>query len=797
VKDELGRKNITEANDETLKIIAERSPDPVIIHDGERVLYANPKALEYVSPEDLMKRRLADFIHPDHRAIAVERISKVLRGEVVKPYEELFILPDGREVWFETNPTPITFRGKRAVLLILRDVTARKRTEERYRDFFDNSLDIIAVTDLKGNFIEVNKAFEETFGYTREEVRGRNFAEVLKLSKEVADEIFRAYNKAFRERKNLYGLLFKVKRKDSREIFVEGNVRLLWEGSKIIGFVGNFRDVTERIELEERLKESEEFHRSLIEESIAPVAILQNGVFVYVNKAFEEITGYRKEEIIGKSPFKFIHPEDIDIVAEKYQRLISGKDDVEFHDFRILSKSGQEIWARVRGTRITFKNEPAVAITGIDITELKEIQNKLKESKEKYRSIFNFSPLAIIVFDDKGRIVDWNKMAEEIFGWKREEALGNDIIELLVPEPLKGQMRQIAKRILKGEIYTHSINENLTKDGRIITCEWHNTIYRDAKGRIYGISIALDVTDKIKMERELKESEERYRAVFTHSPILIAILDKEGRFVGANPAMVKSIGENPIGKALSEIFPMDVAERRLRHLKKAFEEDVLVEFEDERSGKHFINSYLPIEVKGEKHSLVIAQDITELRKLNKLLRKMVEVNEAIVRINDREELVKKIEEILSDYSAKFVEKPVEGECLEIRHGEKTYGFLCVKNVDEEMKPLLRTLADDIAFALKSMEDAEKREEMLKQLVENIRTLAYLVDRIRNPLAAIRAFTEIYIEDEEVRNKIFQQIERIVEIVGNLDVSWTKSEKIAKMEKEIYDISKIEEEFRRV
>uniref|UniRef100_A0A7C3RDT5 Signal transduction histidine kinase dimerisation/phosphoacceptor domain-containing protein n=1 Tax=Archaeoglobus fulgidus TaxID=2234 RepID=A0A7C3RDT5_ARCFL len=102
-------------------------------------------------------------------------------------------------------------------------------------------------------------------------------------------------------------------------------------------------------------------------------------------------------------------------------------------------------------------------------------------------------------------------------------------------------------------------------------------------------------------------------------------------------------------------------------------------------------------------------------------------------------------------------------------------------MDEEMEPLLMTLTDNIAFAFKSMEDEEKREEMFKQLVENIKTIAYLVDRIRNPLAAIRGFTEIYIEDEEVRSKIFEQIERIVEIVRNLDISWSESERIAGFE----------------
>uniref|UniRef100_A0A7C3RDX5 Uncharacterized protein n=1 Tax=Archaeoglobus fulgidus TaxID=2234 RepID=A0A7C3RDX5_ARCFL len=73
-------------------------------------------------------------------------------------------------------------------------------------------------------------------------------------------------------------------------------------------------------------------------------------------------------------------------------------------------------------------------------------------------------------------------------------------------------------------------------------------------------------------------------------------------------------------------------------------------------GKYFFNFFLPIEIEGEKRCLVIAQEITELRRLNKLLRELLEVNESIVRIRDREELVKRIEEILSDYSAKIVEK---------------------------------------------------------------------------------------------------------------------------------------------
>ncbi|MDI9642224.1 MAG: PAS domain S-box protein [Archaeoglobaceae archaeon] len=521
-------------NYEIFKTIAERSPDPIVIFNAERILYTNPKALEYAKSEAKGIKRILDLVRPDYQSIALERMRRVLKGEKTEPAEYPCIMPDRREVWFETNSMLINFKGEPAILLILRDVTEKKIIEKKleesgkkYKEFFDNSLDIIAVTDLNGHFIEVNKAFEIAFGYTNEEVKGRDFAEVLRLEKSVANEIFRSYNRAFRERRDLRGLVFEVKRKDGRRIIVEGNIRLLCEKEKIIGFVGNYRDVT----------------------------------------------------------------------------------------------------------------------------------------------------------------------------------------------------------------------------------------------------------DRIRLEKKLKESEERYRKIFEFSPVLIALVDEKGIFIEANRAMVKSVGLDPVGKSHYDLFTKEVAERRTKYVKEAIEKDKIIVFQDQRNGRFFFNQYIPLELEGKKHCLIISQELTELLRLNKFLRQIIEVGETLARFRDRKALIEKVETILSEYSARISNKPEE-VYFRIGYKGENYGYLCVKFAGEEERKLLKTLADDLALAFKSIEDENKKKELYERLSENIRTIAYLVDKIRNPLAVVLAYAEIMIEDRKAKEKVVQQIDRIVEIMRELDTSWLKSEELA-------------------
>ncbi|MEM1672224.1 MAG: PAS domain-containing protein [Archaeoglobaceae archaeon] len=145
--------------------------------------------------------------------------------------------------------------------------------------------------------------------------------------------------------------------------------------------------------------------------------------------------------------------------------------------------------------------------------------------------------------------------------------------------------------------------------------------------------------------------------MFENSPALIALLNEDGIFIEANQAMIRSIGMNPVGKSHYDLFPREVAERRSSYLKMAIEENKMVVFQDERENRFFFNQYIPIELEGKKHCLIISQEITEILKLNELLREVIEVHEAINKIKDPEMLIAKVEEILSGYSAKISDTP--------------------------------------------------------------------------------------------------------------------------------------------
>jgi PAS domain S-box-containing protein len=108
-----------------------------------------------------------------------------------------------------------------------------------------------------------------------------------------------------------------------------------------------------------------------------------------------------------------------------------------------------------------------------------------------------------VVWDINARVIDWNKKAEALFGWAREEVIDNNFFDFLIPEKDRPRVKDVVNILLKGELQSHSINDNLTKDGRIITCEWNNSPLHDNDGNIIGaISLGLDITERKQVEEE-------------------------------------------------------------------------------------------------------------------------------------------------------------------------------------------------------------------------------------------------------------------------------------------------------
>ena len=132
------------------------------------------------------------------------------------------------------------------------------------------------------------------------------------------------------------------------------------------------------------------------------------------------------------------------------------------------------------------------------------VKEALRRSEERYHNVYNTAPLAFVIWDRDCRITDWNECAEKFFGWSREEVIGRNFFEFLIPQRTRPHVEEIVASLLRGELPNTSINENLTKGGEIVLCEWNNSILYDSEGRVEGaISLALDITDRRRSEEAL------------------------------------------------------------------------------------------------------------------------------------------------------------------------------------------------------------------------------------------------------------------------------------------------------
>ncbi|MCB2297398.1 ATP-binding protein [Clostridium tagluense] len=142
-----------------------------------------------------------------------------------------------------------------------------------------------------------------------------------------------------------------------------------------------------------------------------------------------------------------------------------------------------------------------------EVLERAKVDKALQKSEELYRNVYENSPLAFGILDKNFKFIDWNKRAEEIFIWSKEEVIGKRFMDFLVPKEINHSINDLAKKIIDAEIKDITCTENITKDGRILFCEWHNSMLHDEKGNLIGfISMALDKTENIKAEKEVTEA---------------------------------------------------------------------------------------------------------------------------------------------------------------------------------------------------------------------------------------------------------------------------------------------------
>jgi PAS domain S-box-containing protein len=388
-----------------------------------------------------------------------------------------------------------------------------KELEKRYKLFYDYAPLPYQSLDENTNIIDVNQAWLDFLGYDKEEVIGKCFGEFLVLK---SREMLTSRFSHFKEVGIIRDVEYEIVRKNGNHsiIWLDGRVEYDKSG-KVKQAHCFFKDITERKKAEEELKESEEKFRSIAEQSFMSIYIIQDGLFKYFNQRTTEVSGYSREEIQNWEPFEYakvVHPEDRDFVFEQSKKKQAGdKDVISNYQYRIIKKTGEIAWLDLFSKTINYMGKPADMVMSEDITKKIEAEQKLKESQEKYKYLFDNAQVGLYwsrVTD--GKFIECNETFAKLFGYDtREECLADYVATEHYVDP--HQRDEILDAIRNyNEVRGYEILVT-KRDGTPIWLSISARMFEN-ENRIEGA--AIDITKRKKAEQELVESEERYRKAY-------------------------------------------------------------------------------------------------------------------------------------------------------------------------------------------------------------------------------------------------------------------------------------------
>ena len=576
-----------------------------------------------------------------------------------------------REIATETRKIPIHTNGRvRWIVTILRDITAHMATEKRLRESekrFRETADLLPTVvvefDTEGLVTYVNDYGYQMLGYRPADVeQGFRIPWLLPPDEQAkhAERVGRLVEEG-RVQPTEYRLL----RKDRTVMHALVTSAPIYKDGEIVGIRSTATDISERKQAEEALRESEKRFRMLIETMQEGFGVQdEEGIITYVNHRICEMSGYSKEELIGRAAIDFIDESYLNLVQEQRERRREGH--AQSYEAQWKGKDGREVPTIISATPILdekdrFKGTFAV-IT--DITERKQAEEALRESEERFRTAFNNAAIGMSLVANNGSFLKVNRTLSEILGYSEEELLLKTWMEVTSPDDLEGCFEWLGK-VKKGAYGTYE-KRFIHKGGHPVWVTVSTSMVPDPKGiPLYYVSLFQDVTKGKQAEEELRESEETFHKAFHRNPSPMTISSTDGRFVDVNDAFALHLGysrQDLIGKSASELgIFLDPADRQKRFERlvtggRAFSADDVQLRTKTGEIRWGLVSYEIIEIKGERFILGVGTDITERKKAEEELRrkqaellrqsrKLEEVNAALgVLLKRREEDKRELEE---------------------------------------------------------------------------------------------------------------------------------------------------------
>ena len=381
-----------------------------------------------------------------------------------------------------------------------------------YRSIVDTSPDAITVIGLNGNVLLCNQQAANLHGFQRvEEMMGQSawqFVAPEDLAR--ATEDFRRTIELGSIRNTEYVLL----RADGGRVPVEVSASAIVDfQQRPRAFIGVVRDVSERKQAEEKLRQSEEYFRRLIENAPDLITVIEpTGDIRYQSPSVERILGYSADELTGTSMWRVIHHEDAKMVGDAIARGVLEPKLFELILFRARHKGGG--WRYLEGSgkiMVDAAGSPYGVINSRDVTDRVLAEQALEESEKRKAAILETALDAIITIDHDSRVLEFNPAAESMFGIAAAEAIGEPLDSLIVPPALRAKHRKGMARYLatgKGPLLGSRIELSAIRaDGSEFPIEIAIVpIQRDGQPVFTGH--VRDLTERRRWEEELQQARE-------------------------------------------------------------------------------------------------------------------------------------------------------------------------------------------------------------------------------------------------------------------------------------------------
>lgn len=585
--------------------LVDMSPDAILVHAGGRVVFTNPAGLELFkagSPEEILGQHILDLVHPDYRDIVKRRVQRGYAGERADLREIKIWRLDGRVLDVETTATPITFQGKSAVQVMVRDITKRKLAEAelaRQKDLLQGIIDnipvMLTIYDPQIKAFRFNRELRRVLGWTEEEMSVEDPLELFYPDpdyREWAREYMQSLEPGWRD--------FRVTAKDGGVVdSTWANIRLTDDTRIGIGV-----DIRERKQAEEALRESrEDLNRAQ--------AVAHTGSW-RLNVQKNELTwSEENHRIFGIPPgtpktyetfLGTVHPEDREFVDRNWKAALTGEPyDIEHR----IVVDGQVKWVRERA-ELEFDAEGWLRGgfgTTQDITEKKQAEEALRQNEARYRAIGELIPFGIWTAGPDGSWDYVSKSFLKMAGRTLEECQGFGWLHLLPSEDIQPTQKAWQHCLETGSFWDYEYKIK-GKDGSWYTILSRGLPLADKQGRIISwVGINLDITERKDMEealrrshnelekrvaertaalrlaneelwgeiserheaeKRLRESEARFSAFMQYLPGAAVMRDVQGRYIFANETWEKLTGKKGQewrGKTVEDVWPPPQAKK--------------------------------------------------------------------------------------------------------------------------------------------------------------------------------------------------------------------------------------------